>query len=118
MPSASEFFRTNGHTQLSREQAVHFYDVGAWQLLSPAERCGFQIHQEYSAMPFGLVRKEFDSVLGENLADVAFNNPAFLARCLEHAGYRAPDVEEVISRIPEEKRGPLAEIVQSQGMKP
>jgi len=107
---AEKFFSENGHVQLSREQASHFFDIEAWRLMSQAERCGFQVNQACLTMPFGTLKNDFEQVLGEKMADVAFERPYFLARSLKAMGHAAPDVEEIISRIPEERLGPLADL--------
>lgn len=53
--------------QLTKEQAIAFYDSGKWKKMTPAERGKFQLYQAKLCMPFNKFHEGIEALLGREV---------------------------------------------------
>lgn len=88
---------------MNKEQAIAFYESGAWQELSIYKRAVLQLTEERLCMPFDVFHAAVTSELGRPVYTHEFANPAALLA--EMIGtVEPPTLEEIIALVPEEKR--------------
>ncbi len=89
--------------QLTKEQAIRFYESGVWQDMSAQEKVEMQLFQDRLAMPFGEFLQAMESVLGRPVYTHEFADKDSLQK--EFLGEIAPPTfDEIVGKIPEEKR--------------
>ena len=94
----------NEVTQLTKEQAIAFYENRLWENMSYEERTKFQMVQDRLCMPFGVFHEAITKYLGRSVYTHEFglNREGLMREVFE--GAPAPTLEEIINLIPEEKR--------------
>ena len=90
--------------QLTKDQAIQFFDTKSWEALSFEERAKFQISQERLCMPFGVFHEAVEKTINRPIFTHEFGlNYDGLRNELN--GGNAPTLEEIVNLIPEDKRG-------------
>lgn len=89
--------------QLTKEQAIAFYQSGAWEALDLMERARFQLEQRKLCMPFEKFHEAIEHALGRPVWTHEF---AKIDRLKDELYERKPKatLEESINLIPAEKR--------------
>ena len=64
--------------QLTREQAIAFYDEGAWKQMNHETRAKFQLEQDRLCMPFDVFQEAVQHTLGRPVFTHEFANRDFL----------------------------------------
>ena len=92
------------NTQLTREQAIAFYDGGVWKEMSFEEKTKFQMVQDKLCMPFDVFHEAITKYLGRPVYTHEFglNREGLMKEVFE--GAPPPTLEEIINLIPEDKR--------------
>ena len=88
--------------QLTQEQAIAFYDSGAWKKMSAKERAVFQIQQDRLCMPFDEFHIAVEEALGRKIFTHEFLNLDGMRAELE-GQYMAPTFAEILALIQAEK---------------
>ena len=95
------------HDSLTREQAVALYESGFWESLAYVERARFQLSVKRLCMPFDVFVEAVERALGRPATVGEFLASNRLLA--ELTGERQPpDVEELLSMLPEDTRILLA----------
>ena len=90
--------------QLTKKQAIKFYDLEAWVELSHKERAEFQLMQKRVCMPFHVFHEAVEKALGRPVYTHEYGmNKEGLIDELFH-DKTPPDLHEILNMIPEEKR--------------
>jgi len=89
--------------QLTKEQAIEFYDSGAWKNMTSKERAAFQLEQDLLCMPFGEFHKAVEEALGRPVwtHEFGLNRDGLRDELAGKVG--APSFAEIISMLPAEK---------------
>jgi len=61
--------------QLTKEEAIEFYESGKWKEMSPEELFEFQIQQRYLAVPFDKFHEAAEKALGRSVWTHEFASP-------------------------------------------
>lgn len=62
----------NTNHELTRDEAIAFFDAEKWKPMSPVARIEFQLRQPCLCMPFGEFKKSIEHVLGRSIVDFEF----------------------------------------------
>lgn len=89
--------------QLTRQEAIAFFDSKAWEGWTSRQIAEFQLEQDRLCIPMEVFQKAMQEVLGRPVFTHEF---AFRDRLLAELYGDAPHptFEEIVSLIPEEKR--------------
>jgi hypothetical protein len=89
--------------QLTKEQAIAFFDSKCYETWTPEQIVDFQLFQDRLCMPFDVFHAAIEKVLGRPVFTHEF---AFRDRLIKECrGDRpAPMLDEIISLIPEENQ--------------
>jgi hypothetical protein len=89
--------------QLTKEQAIAFYNSGEWKEWSKEQIARFQLYQECLFVPFDVFHEAIENELGRPVFTHEF---AFIDQLRkEYEGKKpAPTLEEIVNLIPVEKR--------------
>lgn len=89
--------------QLTKEQAIAFFDSKCYETWTPEQIVDFQLFQDKLCIPFDMFHKAIEKVLNRPVYTHEF---AFIDELRkEYKGdKRAPTLAEIIELIPEEKR--------------
>jgi len=90
--------------QLTREQAIQFYDAKAYEGMSHRELAVFQINQEKLCMPFDIFHEAVEKTIGRPVFTHEFGLHHAKIAAEINGECEAPTLEEIIGLIPEEKR--------------
>ena len=86
--------------QLTKEQAIAFYDSNAWEKMSAHERAIFQIEQNRLCMPFDKFHEAVEKTLGRPVWTHEFGlNRDGLRAELMGTG-KAPSFEQILAMLP------------------
>lgn len=90
--------------QLTKDQAIEFYESGAWKEMSLSQRAEFQMLQDKLCMPFGIFHEAVGKTLGRPVYTHEFglNRDGLIAELFE--GKEPPTFQEIMEMIPAEKR--------------
>lgn len=89
--------------QLTREQAIAFYDSGAWKKMSVKERAVFQMQQDRLCMPFNEFHKAVEEALGRPVFTHEFGLNRDGVRAELEGQAMAPTFAEILALLPDEK---------------
>lgn len=89
-------------TQLTHEQAVAFYDSGAWADMTARQLVDLQMQNEYLCIPFSLFHKSMEEVLGRPVWTHEFAYQDQLKAEL-YEGKPTPTMQEILDLIPADK---------------
>ena len=89
---------------MTKDQAIAFYQSGAWKAMSDEERARFQISEDLLCMPFDVFHQAVEKTLGRPVYTHEFglNREGLKAELLD--GVDPPSLEDILNLIPEEKR--------------
>lgn len=89
--------------QLTKEQAIAFYESRAWEGWTAEQKTGFQLFQNRLCMPFTVFHEAIEETLGRPVFTHEFGlNKEGLEN--EYLGLApTPTIEQVIDLIPSEK---------------
>lgn len=89
--------------QLTKEQAIEFYDNKSWQQMGPNRRARFQIQQDRLCMPFDVFQAAVEETLGRPVFTHEFglNRDGITAELLSDG--ESPTFEQIIDLLPKEK---------------
>lgn len=89
--------------QLTKDQAMAFYDSGKWKSLSNEQIAKFQMQQDRLCVPFGV----FSKALGETLGRPVYTHEFGLNRdgLMQELflGKEPPTMQDIIDMLPAEK---------------
>jgi len=89
--------------QLTKEQAIKFYESNVWKDWSDEEIVRFQLFQRLMSVPFSQFHKSMEAVLNRSIWTHEFAYWDDLKK--EYLGVKSkPTFDEIINLIPEEKR--------------
>ena len=89
--------------QLTKEQAIKFYDSKEYENWTPRQIVDFQLFQDRLCMPFPVFQEAIEKVLKRPVFTHEFAFRDQLVK--EYLGDKpAPTLEEIINLIPKEKR--------------
>ena len=90
--------------QLSKEQALAFYESRIWEKMTFEERTKFQMVQDKLCMPFDIFHEAITKFLKRPVYTHEFglNREGLMKEVFE--GAPAPTLEEILNLIPEDKR--------------
>lgn len=89
--------------QLTKEQAIAFYENKLYENMTLKQRAEFQLEQDRLCMPFDVFHEAIENTLGRPVFTHEFAFRDELRK--EFYGKKeAPTFEEIIELIPEEKR--------------
>lgn len=89
--------------QLTKEQAIAFFDSRCYEDWEPEQIVRFQLFQQKLCVPFDLFHSSMEEVLGRPVFTHEFAFMSDLIR--EYLGEKpAPTLDEILDMIPEEKR--------------
>ena len=91
--------------QLTKEEAIAFYDNKCYENMDYKQRAIFQIQQDLLCMPFDVFHESVEKALGRPVYPHEFSlkyREGLMKELL--GGKDAPTFEEIIGLIPEEKR--------------
>lgn len=90
--------------QLTKEQAIAFYDNKCYVSLTSRQIAEFQLEQDRLCVPFDIFHKAIEETLGRPVFTHEFSlNREELKQEL-YGAKEAPTLEEIINLIPEDKR--------------
>ena len=89
--------------QLTREQAIAFYDSGAWKKMSAKERSVFQMQQDCLCMPFDEFHLAVEEALGRPVFTHEFGLNRDGMRAELEGQAMALTFSEILALIPTEK---------------
>lgn len=85
--------------QLTKEQAVKFYDSGVWREMTQEQICKMQLFQDRLCVPFDVFHEAVTNVLGRDVYTCEFAFRSDLQK--EFLGEKqAPTLEEIVALIP------------------
>lgn len=89
--------------QLTKEQAIAFYDSGAWRKMNAAERANFQFAQQLLCMPFGDFHRAVEEALGRPVwtHEFALNRDGLVAELAGKAP--APSLADIMAMLPSDR---------------
>ena len=88
---------------MTEEQAIAFYESGAWQRMDDYQISVFQLSEERMCIPFRIFHKAVGVTLGRPvLVHELAHSADLLAEII--GTHEAPTLQTVIDMIPEEKR--------------
>ena len=87
--------------EMTKEQAIAFYDSGAWENLTDYQRASLQLTVDKLCMPFDIFHKSIEAVLGRPVYTHEFgvNRHGLLAEL--HGEQKPTTLDEVIDMIPD-----------------
>lgn len=90
--------------QLTKEEAIAFYDNKLWEDMDYKQKAIFQMQQDRLCMPFDVFHESIEKALGRPVYTHEFglNREGLMKELLGEKD--APTFEEIIGLIPEEKR--------------
>lgn len=90
--------------QLTKEEAIAFYENKLYEKMSPKERAQFQLVQDKLCMPFDVFHEAVEEALGRPVwtHEFAFNREGLIKEL--NGDQEPPTFEEIINLIPEDKR--------------
>ena len=90
--------------QLSKEEAIEFYESDKWKEWPARAIAGFQLFQEKLCVPFDVFHEAIEKALNRPVWTHGFglNHDGLIAEYLGQSP--APTFEEIMNMIPEEKR--------------
>ena len=88
--------------QLTKEQAIAFFESGAWRQMDAKQRALFQMGQDRLCMPFNEFHKAVTEALGRPVWTHEFVNRAGLLAELEGKAEK-PTFEQVLALLPADK---------------
>lgn len=90
--------------QLTKEEAIAFYDNKLWEDMDYKQKAIFQMQQDLLCMPFDVFHEAIEKALGRPVYthEFGFNREGLMKELLGEKD--APTFEEIIGLIPEEKR--------------
>ena len=92
-------------SELTKAEAIAFYDNGDWKNWSAEQIVELQLFQDRLCVPFDVFHEAVEKVLGGPVWTHEFASPNHMNLRAEYAELRAaPTMQEIIELIPEEKR--------------
>lgn len=88
--------------QLTKEQAIAFYQTKCYENMSYRQKAEFQIEQDRLCMPFDVFHEAIENTLGRPVFTHEFVNREGLRKEL-YGEKEPPTFEEILNLIPEEK---------------
>jgi hypothetical protein len=88
--------------QLTKEQAIAFYDNRNWEQLTTHERAMFQIEQDLLCIPFDKFHEAVEETLGRPVWTHEFANRDRLRAELEGKA-KAPSFAQILAMLPPKK---------------
>jgi len=90
--------------QLTKEEAIVFYDSQVWKEWTPRQIAEFQMEQDLLCVPFGVFHEAIEKTLGRPVFTHEFglNREGLMKELLGEK--EAPTFEEIVNLIPEDKR--------------
>lgn len=90
-------------TQLTKEQAMLFYDQRCWEPLTLRQRAEFQMMQDKLCMPFGVFHEAVEKTLGRPVFTHEFglNRDGLTTELFD--GAPPPSLEDIIKLLPQDK---------------
>ena len=90
--------------QLSKEEAIEFYEGGKWKDWPKRAIAGFQLYQKLLCVPFSVFHEAIEEALGRPVwtHEFGLNHDGLVAEYLGQA--EAPTFEQIMEMIPAEKR--------------
>lgn len=89
--------------QLTKKEAIDFYDSKKWDFMTFKEKVDFQLFQDRLCMPFAIFHEAMEKVFNRPIWTHEF---AFRDKLIaEYQGKQtAPSMEDIINLIPEDKQ--------------
>jgi hypothetical protein len=89
--------------QLTKEEAIEFYESGKWEDWPDRALVGFQLFQRRLCIPFEVFHAATEKVLGRPVWTHEFGSVGHLVA--EYLGQAPkPSLEDIMNLVPEEKR--------------
>jgi hypothetical protein len=96
--------KNTNDVELTKDQAIAFYDSRAWEPMDYVSRAKFQMLQPLLCMPFTVFHEAIEKTLGRPVWTHEFGlNESGLKEELFH-GAPHPSMQDIINLIPEDKR--------------
>ena len=89
--------------QLTKEQAIAFYDSKAYENMSFRQRAEFQIDQELLCMPFSVFHEAVEKTIGRPVFTHEFGLNYDGIRDEIFNGAEPPSMEDILNMIPKDK---------------
>lgn len=89
--------------QLTKDQAIQFFDTKSWEALSFEERAKFQISQERLCMPFGVFHEAVEKTINRPIFTHEFgcNVEGLKKEIFENS--EPSTLDDIINLLPKEK---------------